>query len=59
MLKEAEEVTCEYCVEYNHCEAIQPNEPKFNCTRKKGHKGNHIACGSGHNYAEWENTDDV
>jgi len=34
-----------------YCHAMS----RFTCTRRKGHKGPHIACGkTGHNFEIWE-----
>jgi len=37
------------------CNCVMPNNGLF-CTRPYGHKGNHIACGSGsyHNLKSWK-----
>ena len=50
------------CTEYVTCNERlnKRNFPLFVCTRKKGHKGNHRACGGiYHRYAEWTQKDKV
>lgn len=42
------------------CDVMQPGEG-YQCTRQKGHAGNHVACGgaNSHSIAAWSQTSDA
>lgn len=53
---------CDLCrnTSGNECQSIGPKPKQFICTREKGHKGKHAACGylkDEHPLQEWEEKD--
>jgi hypothetical protein len=46
--------SCKYCITTTTiCGSSQKQSPYFVCTREKGHKGDHVGCGSLHGAYRW------
>jgi hypothetical protein len=55
------EMPCKYCSDLwddaAACASVQPGRPHYDCTRNKGHQGDHVACGVvSHSIARWSET---